>query len=132
MKILLDTHILIWVLEDNPKLSKEHKVLLSDRENEKYVSHFSFIEIAIKMKLGKLSEVDNMTILELENRVKMDGFMVLPVNIQHINAYQTIPLHEQHRDPFDRFLIATAFSERMSIMTNDEKFQLYKEIISIV
>lgn len=61
-----------------------------------------------------------------------DGFELMPMSAAYINAYNAIPLHEEHRDPFDRLLLVTAYSEKMPIVSADGNFQVYKDIISLV
>jgi PIN domain nuclease of toxin-antitoxin system len=130
MKILLDTHILLWSLSNSPLLSSKQKNLLFDTAYEKWVSDFSFMEIAIKVNSGKL-KIET-TIEELIGVTKRDGFQLLPVKSQHIITYVSLPLFDNHKDPFDRFLIATAKFEQMDVMTSDEKFNWYSSLINIV
>lgn len=61
-----------------------------------------------------------------------DGFELMPMSAAHINAYNAIPLNEEHRDPFDRLILATAHSEKMPIVFADGNFRVYKDIISLV
>jgi len=123
MKLLLDTHILLWVLENNNSLSTQQKELIQNTENEKWVSRISFMELAIKISIGKLET--KTTLQEIISITSNDGFKILPIKDEHITSYLSLPLYENHRDPFDRFLISTALFEKMSIISSDEKFQLY-------
>src|SRR4051794_26998943 len=122
MKILVDTHILIWVLENNNTLSPQHKSYLADTNNEKIVSQISFMEMAIKINIGKLPDF-NVPLSDFIKQVEKDGFKILPIRNNHIAAYPSLPFVPDHRDPFDRFLIVTAMEENMTIMTIDEKIQ---------
>jgi PIN domain nuclease of toxin-antitoxin system len=131
MKLLLDTHIFLWVLDNSPGLSQTHRNLIADPNNEKFVRYFSLMEIAIKLKLGKLPDVQPDIELISEHLVR-DGFQLLPVEVSHIQMYQDLPLFNDHRDPFDRFLIATAISENCSILTVDEKYKLYQNMANVV
>jgi PIN domain nuclease of toxin-antitoxin system len=131
MEFLLDTQVMIWALEDNPKLKPVLKALIVNSENTVLVSQFSLMEIAIKLKLGKLPdfiiEIDHLT-----NQLLSDGFDILPISNTHIAEYQSLPLFEEHRDPFNRFLLATTFSMKIPIISADEKFTLYRPFITVV
>ncbi|WGS84618.1 type II toxin-antitoxin system VapC family toxin [Methylomonas sp. UP202] len=129
MSYLIDTQILIWTLVAPNKLAQQVKNAL---ENEAiFISQISFFEIAIKQKLGKLPELD-LTIDQLTNFIERDGFNLLGVQNRHIDAYAEIPLLANHRDPFDRLLLATAFSENMPIISADENFALYPPQIQLI
>lgn len=131
MQYLLDTQILIWSLEDNPKLKPKLHDLIEEPSNIMLVSQFCLMEISIKLKLGKLPEF----IVSIENitsQLLSDGFTILPVTNNHIFAYQSIPFFEDHRDPFDRFLLATALSEQIPIISNDKNFPRYQPLITII
>jgi PIN domain nuclease of toxin-antitoxin system len=126
---LIDTQILIWTLVAPNKLAQQVKNVL---ENEAiFISQVSFFEIAIKQKLGKLPELD-LTIDQLTSFIERDGFNLLGVQNRHIDAYAEIPLLANHRDPFDRLLLATAFSENMPIISADENFALYQPQIQLI
>lgn len=103
MPYLLDTQILIWSLEDNPKLKASLRSLIENPEHTMFVSQFSLMEMSIKLKLGKLPEFI-VSIEYITEQLLTDGFTLLPVTNNHIFSYQSIPFFEQHRDPFDRFL----------------------------
>ena len=110
MQYLLDTQVLIWSLEDNPMLKPSLKSIIENPDNTILVSQFSLMEISIKLKLGKLPDFI-VSIEYITNQLLSDGFTILPVLNNHIFSYQSIPFFEDHRDPFDRFLLATALSE---------------------
>ena len=131
MKILLDTHIIIWIIEGNPSLSARHTTILSDIKNEKFVSEFSFIELAIKINIGKLPHF-KMPIGKFIEQVQSDGFKILPVNNKYLDEFVKLPLVKDHRDPFDRLIISTAIAENMNIITVDDKFKLYKKLVDII
>ena len=130
-KYLIDTHILIWALQNNPKLSNKLKQILEDDNNAIWISQVSLFEIAIKQKLGKIPDV-KMSIEELIKELILVDFQILPIKNEHINAYNTIQLVDNHRDPFDRLLIATAFQEDISLISADEKFKNYQSQIQII
>ncbi|MCU0467825.1 MAG: type II toxin-antitoxin system VapC family toxin [Arcicella sp.] len=130
MNILLDTHVVIWLLEDDDRLSNKAKNYIANVENEIFVSIISLFEIAIKVKIGKLSFSEKIhdIVKELDNqRIK-----ILPLSVYHLESYQSVPLFSEHRDPFDRILIATALQEQLSIITIDDKFENYKHIVDII
>jgi PIN domain nuclease of toxin-antitoxin system len=131
MKILIDTHILIWALADDQKLNAQHRKLLEDYSNEIYVSQFSLLEIAIKLKTGKLI-FNNTTFNEIYQLMEGKNFIQLQISKLQIDTYSSVPLFENHKDPFDRFIIATAISENLLMMTADKNFSLYNNIIHLV
>lgn len=131
MQYLLDTQVLIWSLEDNPKLKYSIKAIIENVENTIFVSQFSLIEISIKLKLGKLPKF-SVSIELMIDQLLQDGFTLLPVLNTHIIKYQSVPFFEEHRDPFDRFLLATALSEQIPIISLDEKFTLYRPLITVI
>jgi PIN domain nuclease of toxin-antitoxin system len=102
MRYLIDTQILIWTLVNPEKLSFSITEILQN--NEIFVGKISLFEIAIKQKIGKPPELD-LSVTALSDRIQQDGFNVLPLRIRHIEAYSTIPLLPNHRDPFDRLLL---------------------------
>nr|WP_295929259.1 type II toxin-antitoxin system VapC family toxin [uncultured Dyadobacter sp.] len=126
---LLDTQILIWALTSPSRLSANILNLLS--ANTIFVSYVSLLEIAIKQKIGKLPEL-LISIETLEKVILADGFRLIPISAAHINAYNVIPLREDHRDPFDRLILATAHFENMPIISADANFKIYNSIVSIV
>jgi len=99
MKLLIDTQILIWYQLYDPKLHANIYDFLTRLENTVYVSQISLVEIAIKQKIGKLPELD-VSISTLASLIEQDGFIVLPLQTKHIEAYSMIPLFHEHRDPF--------------------------------
>ena len=121
MKLLLDTHIVLWFLGDVEKLSKSALEAILNPENEKYVSIVSAWELAIKINLKKLTfegGVANFFTMLADN-----GFELLPVKEDYIKRLETLPLF--HRDPFDRMLIVSAMSEGMRLISTDESIQQY-------
>jgi PIN domain nuclease of toxin-antitoxin system len=131
MNVLIDTQILIWWQLNDSKLNGNIFELLVQPENTIYVSLISLFEIAIKQKTGKLEELD-VSIKVLAELVDRDGFTLLPVQIRHIEAYADIPLFPGHRDPFDRLLLATAYSEIIPIISADGNFELYTGLVKII
>ncbi|HCA86489.1 MAG TPA: PIN domain nuclease [Streptomyces sp.] len=117
MRLLLDTHVVLWWLADNPELSGELKDTL-DREADAYVSAVSPWEIAIKQSIGKLRGPD-----DLAERVRDSEFNRLPVTAAHAVRAGRLPMH--HKDPFDRMLVAQAQAEGLTLVTRDKWVQQY-------
>jgi PIN domain nuclease of toxin-antitoxin system len=131
MRYLIDTQIAVWAKENNPKLTPLAKSILEDSGNEILVSQFSLIELSIKLKIGKLPGF----IVSLETFIGTlvaDGFAVLPVSNRHISTYHDIPLFDEHRDPFDRCIIATAYAEGLPLISPDSQFERYKSLIELI
>lgn len=89
------------------------------------------MELAIKLKLGKLTEFI-VSIEYITTQLLLDGFTILPIVNNHIFSYQSIPFFEEHRDPFDRFLLATALSEQIPIISTDKNFILYRPLVTVI
>ncbi|MCF2503116.1 type II toxin-antitoxin system VapC family toxin [Dyadobacter sp. CY107] len=130
MKYLLDTHSLIWFLENNPKLSSTAKAIIEDLENEIFVSIVSWLEISIKVTIGKLTLPASLS----EIMSKSASIQINPIGIleSHIIAYQKLHFFEEHRDPFDRIIIVTAIAEGLAIITTYLKFKLYQDNVVLV
>ena len=131
MQYLLDTQILIWYLQGNLKLKSSLRALIENRAHTMFVRQFSLIEMAIKFKLGKLPEFI-VSIEYITSQLLSDGFTILPIINNHIFSYQSVPFFEDHRDPFDRFLLATALSEQIPVISVDENFKRYRPLISVI
>jgi len=122
MKLLLDTHTALWLVNEHKKLSAQARTMLLDKANTLHVSVVSAWEIAIKTSLGKLYEFHGGVKAFLE---KIDDMPIvqLPIEPRHLKMVETLPFH--HRDPFDRLLIATAIADGMTILTADENIKEY-------
>lgn len=118
MKLLLDTHILLWWLSDSKKLGKAIRALISNEDNIVMVSAASAWEISIKQALGKLEAPD-----DLSNAIKQCQFT--PLNITIIDASLAGKLPKHHEDPFDRMLIAQTMNEDLTLISNDKHFEKY-------
>ena len=119
MRILLDTHALLWWLSDNPKLGEKARAKIADPKNLILVSAASLWEIAIKQGIGKI-EAD---IAEIEKEVAQQGMVRLGIEADHLIELSSLPDH--HRDPFDRMLIAQAGAEDISLLTADMQVAAY-------
>ena len=129
MEYLIDTQIIIWSIISPKKLSMRVREILQNHSIG--VSQVSLFEIAIKQKIGKLSEI-NLSTEELIIRLLTDNFKILSIKDAHIVSYNDIPLMPNHRDPFDRLILATAFSEDLPIISSDENFKLYVPQIQLI
>jgi PIN domain nuclease of toxin-antitoxin system len=118
MKILLDTHILIWWLSKASRLSQTEIDLITDSDNFIFVSAATAWEIAVKKMIGKLEAPDDLPVA-----LAINNFLELPITIEHSQKLYQLPLH--HNDPFDRIMIAQAMSEDLTFMTRDAKIALY-------
>ena len=131
VRYLLDTHSLIWFLEDNPKIPRQVMNIIQEQENTILFSQVSLFEICIKQKIGKLPGF-YASIEEIYEQAINDGFTFLAIQNQHIYNYYKVPLLEDHRDPFDRLLISVAIDEAATILSADEKFKLYAELVTVL
>jgi PIN domain nuclease of toxin-antitoxin system len=120
--LLLDTHAFLWFSQDDPALGATAKVTIEDPANRKLVSLASCWEIAIKAGLGKLT-LGEPSGTYIPNALARTGFELLSINLDHVTAVETLPLH--HKDPFDRLLIAQARLEGVHVVSADAAFDPY-------
>jgi PIN domain nuclease of toxin-antitoxin system len=118
LKLLLDTHAVIWFTEDAPQLSTSAAAAIEDPANDILLSAVVAWEIAIKRGVGKLSVANNYVDVMLAA-----GSRELPVVIAHAQKVEDLPPH--HSDPFDRLLVAQAMAEDAAIVTNDPRIRRY-------
>jgi PIN domain nuclease of toxin-antitoxin system len=118
VRLLLDTHALLWWLADEG-LTDQARDAVADPANLVMVSAASAWEISIKKALGKLTAPD-----DLERQVHENGFTPLPIGLAHGIAADQLP--RRHDDPFDRMLVAQAFVEGLTIVTHDKRFAEYE------
>ena len=121
MRLLLDTHALLWWLLDDAELPASARRLI-ERADTVRVSAASIWEVAIKQRLGKLPELA-LAVAELPALMRQSGFVPLPVDERHAAAVASLPLH--HRDPFDHLLIAQAHIEQLTLVSRDPQFAAY-------
>ena len=122
MKLLLDNHALLWFCEGNAALSATARAAMEDDTNERYVSHATAWEVAIKVGLGKLNLQVPYDVL-FPQVLSANGFAVLVPDFRHYKALLTLPY--RHRDPFDRLLIAQAMVEGMTLVSCDPAMPAY-------
>ncbi len=128
---LLDTHCLIWFQENNPKIPENIMRIIRDPDNLIFFSQVSLFEISIKQKIGKLPAF-YAAIEEIYQQAIYDGFTFLAIQNQHIYNYNKVPIIKDHRDPFDRLLIATALEENTIILSADEQLKLYVDLVNVL
>lgn len=119
MKLLLDTHALIWWLAGDEALSSQAREAIADEANSVAVSAASAMEVATKFRIGKLPDAAALA-QEFEAIIADQGFVELPISIRH--ALRAGEMNIAHKDPFDRLLIAQAQSEDMVLVSNEALF----------
>lgn len=122
MRLLLDTHALLWFQSDAPKLSATAKSAIELPANQRWLSPISLVEIALKNRLGKLPLPSPFGTLYPASLLA-DDIHLLPLESQHIEPLTTMPLH--HKDPFDRLIAAAAFVEGLTLVSADVQFDAY-------
>ena len=120
MRYLLDTHVILWWYQDSPQLEKRHRQVIADNENEIYVSAAAIWEIEVKRRNGKLDCPPDMM-----ERIKADGFKLLPIMAEHLVPLRTIP--PIHNDPFDRIMVCQSIVEKTPLISYDPKVNAYFE-----
>jgi len=116
--VLLDTHALIWSVEDSPRLSKKARSIIVDARNIVLASAASAWEISIKKAIGRLSAPD-----DLEETVEAAGFRKRSITFADARRVTTLPPH--HHDPFDRMLVAQALEDGVPIVSRDPQIACY-------
>lgn len=122
MKILLDTHILLWAFADAPRLPRAIRDVIESSETIVFVSLASLWELRIKESIGKIKLPRT-----FYTAIEPAGYELLPLKSKHIHEYGLLPMH--HRDPFDRMLVAQARCEQLTFATDDERLAQYDVVI---
>lgn len=122
MRLLLDTHTLLWFFSGNDKISDTAKILIENPQNHKFISIASIWEMAIKQSQGKL-DLEVTAAQYVKEKLIADDFSLLPVQIEHLELISSLPFH--HRDPFDRLLISQSITEQIPILSSDKAFNQY-------
>jgi PIN domain nuclease of toxin-antitoxin system len=120
VRCLLDTHVLLWWIEDDPRLRARPRAAIIDPDNDVAVSAATIWEAAIKRALGKL-RFETPVLLDALSR---GSIRVLPITAEHALAAGDLPPH--HDDPFDRMLVAQAIAEGLTVITRDAWFRSYQ------
>ena len=118
MRYILDTQVILWWYFDSKRLAKEHLKIIADEGNELYVSAASIWEIEVKRRNGKLECPADMM-----ERIKADGFLLLPITAEQLVPLRTIP--PIHNDPFDRLLVCQSMVEKIPLISYDDKVNAY-------
>ena len=119
MRILLDTHALLWWLEGDPRIERKAHDLIADPAHDILVSIASLWEIVVKVRVGKL-EAD---IRDIVAAINAQGFETLEIRPEHLEELVRLPRH--HRDPFDHLLIAQAIAEGLTLLSEDQHVSAY-------
>ena len=122
MRVLVDTHTLIWALTNDPRLSRRAKQILQSDGSDLMFSLASLWEMSIKIRLGKLRLIGS-SVSYVREEMKRYRMELLGIQFEHILRLEMLPSH--HGDPFDRLLIAQALEDDLTILTEDEKFPAY-------
>jgi PIN domain nuclease of toxin-antitoxin system len=121
MNILIDTHILLWYIIGDKRISSETKSIVENNSNTILLSNASLWEIAIKVSIGKLKL--KVGLLELRSFLDEKRIFILEFDFYDLELLQTLPFH--HQDPFDRLIIAQAKTKNLEILTDDEQVKRY-------
>ena len=126
MKVLLDTHILLWWMADDRRLPRSARIAIEDPANQIFVSIASLWETAIKFALKRVVADPE----ALRDAAERDGFSLLHIEAKHCSAVARLPHH--HNDPFDRMLVAQALAEPMRLLTHDAQLARYSDTVTVV
>jgi PIN domain nuclease of toxin-antitoxin system len=125
LKVLLDTHVLLWWLGNDASLSQAAVDVIRDPATLVFVSAVSIWEISLKQSLGKLRLPD-----AFDERLEAESFESLPLTSRHARSVAQLPWH--HRDPFDRMLVAQALTEDLTLLTADSAVAAYGDFVRLV
>jgi PIN domain nuclease of toxin-antitoxin system len=128
MRILLDTHLLLWALAAPGRIPPNTRARLESPEHQVVFSAASIWEIAIKVRIGRLKLP--LPVEEVAGAAIGTGFEELPVRASHAAATARLPMH--HRDPFDRLLVAQAVQEPARLLTVDRRLRRYSDLVEVV
>ena len=126
MICLLDTHTFIWAALQTNNLSSKSKEIITNRNNEIYVSTVSFWEISLKTKIKKFL-FENINIKDFPLHARNMGFTIMDVQEKETISFHELPLKKNHKDPFDRMLIWQAITRDMTMISKDKLFEQYKK-----
>lgn len=128
MRLLLDTHLIVWWQGMPDKLPMLARGLIENSDEPVYVSRATLWELAIKVGQGKV-HIDLPRFCE---RIQADGFSWLGIDNSHLLAVAELPQFDDHKDPFDRLLVAQSLSEPLILLTADSKLGRYGETVKVV
>ena len=127
MRLLLDTHLVLWWEAGSPRLPHEAKLLVGQADVV-FVSRASLWEVAIKVSIGKL----RLDIEKFAASVEKTGFEWLDIRYAHLITVAALPLFDDHKDPFDRLFVAQSQSEPLLFLTADQKLARYGETVRVL
>ncbi len=122
MRVLLDTHALIWWVAGDKSLSVRARRAIGDEDNEIFVSAASAWEVATKYRIGKLPGAGPLAV-DFAREIRQQRFVAMPISLEHAQVAGALP--GEHKDPFDRMLIAQAQEEKMALVSNDRVFDAF-------
>lgn len=128
MKVLLDTHLLIWWEANHPRLPATVTQWVRNEAEMVFISRASLWEIAIKVSIGRLK----MDIAKFSDNIEKHGFVWLDIKNEHLLAVAELPVFDDHRDPFDRLLVAQSQTEPLVLLTADSKLARYGSTVRVV
>ena len=128
MRLLLDTHLVLWWEAKDRRLTKAVEALVRNDAEAVFVSRASLWEIAIKISVGRL----RMDIVEFAGNVEQHGFEWLEIKNEHLIAVAALPTFEDHRDPFDRLLVAQSQKEPLTLLTADSRLARYGSTVRVI
>ncbi|MDT9294078.1 MAG: type II toxin-antitoxin system VapC family toxin [Arthrospira platensis PCC 7345] len=122
MRLLLDTHTVLWFFMGNSQLSDKVRDLVEDGHNHKLISVATVWEMSIKQSQNKLT-LEKTASDYIEEKIRLDDFELLPIQLNHLRILSSLAFY--HKDPFDRLLIAQAMQENIPILSKDMAFYAY-------
>lgn len=128
MKVLLDTHLLIWWEAKHPRLPASLIKWVRNEAEMVFISRASLWEIAIKVSIGRLK----MDIAKFSDNIEKHGFVWLDIKNEHLLAVAELPVFDDHRDPFDRLLVAQSQTEPLVLLTADSRLARYGSTVRVV
>lgn len=128
MKVLLDTHLLIWWETNHPRLPATVTQWVRNEAEMVFISRASLWEIAIKVSIGRLK----MDIAKFSDNIEKHGFVWLDIKNEHLLAVASLPVFDDHRDPFDRLLVAQSQTEPLVLLTADSKLARYGSTVRVI
>jgi len=124
VRLLLDTHAFLWWVNPHERMSPYAREVLADGANEVFVSTITPWEVAIKAAIGRFDMPRPLGPF-FEREIAANGFRVLAVELNHAVAVRELPVFAEHRDPFDRMLVAQATVEDLALVSGDKQFDAY-------
>ena len=122
MRLLIDSHAIIWWMTDDPRLSPMARKALGSSQHERFLSLASLWELSLKVAAGRLQGIDS-TIDHLRQAAAAQSIVLLPIGYEHILRVESLPLY--HADPFDRMLVAQALEDGLTLLSADRAFSQY-------